>query len=256
MSIQNILECFYEIALISYRYFRLSIFPILFLVSVYYFFNTSDNRNGRKISIYSLFAIILSINPIIYSILLKFVDFESYYRVYWISIIPLIITLFLTELQYHPSKMNKLIIYVTLLSIIVTGKLSYLSNDFGFSDNLYKLNDSVIQTVELIKSYGNDNDIIVLCSDGFDLQVRQYEPSIKLINAQYQVNQKNEEIKQLSEAVNQEQVNLYPFTSLIQSLQVDFIILNSNQKMLNSDFNAIKFISDKTEFQIYKLVNR
>lgn len=256
MSIQNILEYFYEIALISYRYFRLSIFPILFLVSVYYFIYKSDNRNGREISIYSLIAIIFSINPIIYSILLKFVDYESYYRIYWISFIPLIISLFLTELQSHPSKVNRLILYVTLLSIIVTGKLSYLSNDFSFSDNLYKLNNSVIKTSEFIMSYEDDNEIIVLCSNGFDLQVRQYEPRIKLINAQYQVNQKNEEIKQLSEAVNQEQVNLYPFTSLIQSLQIDFIILNTNQKMMNSDFNGIKFISDEIEFQIYKVVNQ
>jgi len=246
-----------NLGLVCFRYFRLSVIPILLIIALFFYLR-SDKRQKFIGFIYPLTVLILVLNPLTYYLVRKLVDFDSYIRVFWIAFIPIILSLFVTDLvSGNMSKPIKALILIVLsFSLFFTGKLAYLSGDFERAENPYKLSQSVIEASDAIVRDAAGKDICVLNIPEFGYQSRQYEPSIKLIQAArpyFQLNTVNHQASVLIQAIDHETVDLGLVSDSLTQSNINYLVIRPEQDIIDCQNIDTTVIYLSNDYAVYRV---
>jgi hypothetical protein len=242
---------------VNYRYFRLSVIPVILIIALI-FYSKSIKHQKFIGFIYPLTALIIVINPISFILIRKLVDLDSYIRVLWIAFIPIIISLLITDIISSSIKKSyKAIFLIAIsLSLLFTGKFAYLSGDFERAENPYKLSQSVIEATEAIVRDAKGKNIVILNNPDFAYHARQYDPSIKLVQAArpyFKLNSIASAGGALIHEINQESINLDRVSDHLIRLNINYLVISPGQVISHSENVLIRLVYLSSEYKVYQV---
>lgn len=173
------------------RYAGGGMYLALFFISLIYIYFSPDAKSVKKdLGAYSLFALIIVLFPpaayIINAVIFDHgsPDTTVFWRTYWIIPIILLIAYCSETITYRQkNKSNKVLIFLSCCAVIVLcGKFLFTSEQFGRSENKYKLPEEAVIISDIIEDDANARDVVpkLAASDSITPYIRQYDAGIKL----------------------------------------------------------------------------
>lgn len=151
---------------------------IYYLVCVIRLFITEKRKEYRILFVYMpAIVLLLFFNPLVAKLMATFADDEIYYRIMWL--IPVTVTIAYTVVDLFCSLKGKLRIAIPVLSIIlliVGGKLVYLDAEYSLAENEYHVPQSVVDICDELVIPGRE--VMVAFPTEMLAYVRQYTPLI------------------------------------------------------------------------------
>ncbi|MGL6294101.1 hypothetical protein, partial [Eubacterium aggregans] len=144
-----------------------------------------DNRDGDRYSFgYMTCALCLTVyNPFFIQVLMKILHFENeYYRFMWLLPTAAIIACAFIRLLKRVSLkcLKGSIVVIAAMLFVITGPISYARSNFTWQENIYKVSNELIETVNIIKMDSDNENHVVVYEQDFNFVVRQYDASIHL----------------------------------------------------------------------------
>lgn len=158
----------------------------LFICSMIYVF-LDHNEQVKKVFVGHtlLFSFIYWCPVTAYIIAIYCIGAETYWRMFWLLPVTIIIAYVFTKLfDYANGIIKKCLLFVIIMVLIVDcGSRIYNSTNFQPATNPYKLNQTVVDAADIIRAHADEygvEDIGVLPADLFALELRIYDASIRM----------------------------------------------------------------------------
>lgn len=224
----------------------------LFILALIYLFFKEENKTKRIFFIYFQFLIFLVVfNPIFNKLVGPIFKSSVYWRVYWT--IPLGITIAYSIVKVTTElckgKCKKTILYICfILSIIMSGKLIYTSENYQKVNNLYKIPDESILVAQIIQ---NDNSEYkkAIVPDNLVAYIRQFDSSIELAYKREPTGYENHPIVTPLRLGDTEWIS-----KVAKEKKCNYIVVDKNIP-LSLDFSYFGFnaLAETPKFTIYKI---
>ena len=113
------------------------------------------------------------------------IGYGTYWRMFWILPVTMMIAYVLTKIFDHADNgIKKIFLFITIVFLILDcGSRIYNPNNFQPASNPYKLNQAVVDAADIIRAHADANgveDVGVLPADGFVVELRQYDAGIRM----------------------------------------------------------------------------
>lgn len=178
---ENLYDSWFNILVIFERCRGNGYMWILFAISVIYLLIKEKNMDKKVILvIYPILAMLLIFCPLFFYALEPILD-DTYYRIFWILPIGIIIAYAFTDLIYTFSKkyVQFPIFIASIVIIAMCGKFIYTENNFSKVHNLYKIPDEAKWVIDII-SEDELKEKYALVPAEITPYVRQVNSKIKL----------------------------------------------------------------------------
>lgn len=153
----------------------------LFAIAVIYLLIKEKNMDRKVLLvIYPIIAAFLIFCPFFFDVLEPFLE-DTYYRIFWILPIGIVIAYAFTDLMYTFSKkyVQFPIFIASIVIIAFCGKFIYTENNFSKVYNLYKIPDEAKWVIDIISE-----DTL---KDKFALVPAEITPYVRQINSKIQL---------------------------------------------------------------------
>ena len=172
-------------------YLKDNILTLIFLLAFIYLVKKSEKNTKKNILVVCLGAILFAFNGVIYAIIEKLGEGETYYRFFWICPIVLISAYFIIEiLTSKISWKNKSIIGILIVVYCVfNGSISF-EKWTNIPENIYQLNNDIIQIADLIDEKSDGQRVALLDDSSLTHYIREYNSNIiTKLDGTYYLNQ-------------------------------------------------------------------
>lgn len=235
----------------------------LFFVSLLYICVSLDDKKIQKyLVLYAIISIACFFCPFIAHAYIKYVDANTYWRVFWLVPVALITAyaavLMILKLD---GKAKKILCTVAIIGIIaLCGKWVYTSENFQKTLNLYKLPPEVIQLSQSMLA--EENNALIVVPAEITPYFNQYTAQIQQVYLRNGVRNYNDENYNLIYDImtgNDENViseSLPEFKEALKNSSVDFLVLREDMPIYPymGNLNA-QYIGDYGVYELYKLEN-
>lgn len=156
------------------NYFGDTFFLIILLFGVVCILIKRDSKVNKKL-LYALGGFCVSF-PILFVIFAILGMKSVFYRVLWILPLSLITGIGFTWIQKRKKDGNSLYVLCICILILLVGNICFEPNRLSFPENIYKLDDEVIEVAKIMEEDSEKENIIVIGEMPFMIQIRQYSP--------------------------------------------------------------------------------
>lgn len=158
----------------------------LFICAIIYVF-LDHNEQVKKVFLGHtlLFSFIYWCPVTAYIIAIYCIGADTYWRMFWMLPVTIFIAYVFTRLFDHANGwIKKSLLFVTIVVLVMDcGSRIYNSTNFQPATNPYKLNQTVVDAADIIRTHADENgveDIGVLPADIFALELREYDAGIRM----------------------------------------------------------------------------
>lgn len=156
---------------------------LIFFVSLLYIYIIESRKDTRSLlCYYPLITLLVVFNPLIAYIIIKLIEEQVYWRMFWILPITCVVAYAATAMVVRVSEKPKKIVAIIALTaiIIMGGKFIFTSDNYSKPSNWYKL---PAQTIEVCNIIENDSkgDIRVVVPEELGVSLRQYDANIQMV---------------------------------------------------------------------------
>lgn len=117
-------------------------------------------------------------NPLVALPMIKLFNIDiRYYRYFWLLPLPILLGYYLIKLLEHCNKPCKILVGIVVLISCVAGR-EYIMTHSGIPQNIYKVDQNVVDMAELIHSDSEKEENIVLYDITFFYDMRTYDPTV------------------------------------------------------------------------------
>lgn len=240
-----------------------SMYLAIWLLAMLYIYLTEENKKIKTFFLgYSLTVIFVIIcNPIIYKLLGSILTIDTYWRLFWILPVGIVIAYAAVKLIFSIQEKNKKI--VTILTIFITiiasgscvykyfdiskvKEFDYLNYNFAKVNNLYKIPDEAFEISKIISEHDSENKK-VMAPEEIVPYIRQYDACIHLVYGRNPWGyEDNENLKMLYAG------NIKDLIPKLDELNSNYIIFRKETE-LNDDISKYSYeLIDETEnYNIY-----
>lgn len=169
---------------VFYEYFGGNWWILLLLAAAVIFIFINNFDNDRQKLGYTVITLLLTVyNPLFIKLLMKVLHFENeYYRFIWLLPVAVLIgCAFIRLIEKMQSKwVQGGIVVVAVILFAMTAPISYAQDNFSWQENIYKVPNELIETINIIKSDSSGKDPTVVFEQEYNFIARQYDASIHL----------------------------------------------------------------------------
>lgn len=116
--------------------------------------------------------------PVLYIVCGKFKMSSVFYRFLWAFPLSVIISIFMTRLMEKSNHKKMMGCLLVIISILLLNNIGLDISAWKMSDNLYMLDEEILQVGDMIEEDSEEENIVVLGEVDFMLQIRQYSSRI------------------------------------------------------------------------------
>lgn len=172
----------------SLSFFSIYIFAIIYILK---------NKKGTKKYVLGYMPIIVFItafNPFIVSEVVEKLELmDRYYRYNWILPVSLTISIVLVDIIFRSQKVfDKLVIFFLIFLLICSAGVRFEYDHDGGRENIYKINDEVIEVSDIIHNYTDANFVMAYYGYGLAIEMRTYDATILTHTSIYQLRMPND----------------------------------------------------------------
>ena len=228
------------------------IFMGLFFVALIYLTLTEKNENARTILISgSVYVIVMIFFPITYFIYVNYVDRTTYWRIWWMVPVGII-------LGYAGAKLvGKHRITGLLLSLFVFvlgGKFVYSTGNFAPEENKYQLPQNMINICDYLEETDEDGNIKAAFPPEFLETVRQYDINIVMPYGREELYTGKPEAFYV--AMKSENTDFRRLALYCASFQTEYIVINEKNRFSNDPrTSGFELLQNIDGYQIYQYKN-
>ena len=132
----------------------------------------------KRIVIAMALGSILVFNELIYRIFVMAGEGITYYRLLWIVPIVFIVAVFVVESVTKLRKGAQIIVVCISVLAVVMFSEQITTEKFAFPDNMYQIDNDVIQVADKVMELTNGEPAYFLDNGGLDMSIRQYDARI------------------------------------------------------------------------------
>lgn len=142
-------------------------------------------KKARYLFVWQLFVLLATVyNPILMNVLIQKMDFElEYYRFFWILPMPFLLSYGLIFWKDRMSaKWAKILLTAAVIAAVLVVNQDAISRfaSFPLPQNVYKVEDDLLAIDTIIHENSKDEEPRVALPLEYNLQARQYDPSLRL----------------------------------------------------------------------------
>lgn len=207
----------------------------LFFVSLLFLFIAYKDR--RELWVYpNLLILLILFNPVLKTILNRYFltggTFGVSWRIWWIIPIPFLIALMFTKgLDYVKGKEKIFVTILICLTIVVSGRFIFNSDNFSRTQNAFQLPSEVIEVSRII-----DEDLALREPDMQNVvavrdvawRIRLYNPEIRMYYGRHP-NRRARNSEMISEIINSSIPDFQELNSLLEESKVTHLVIFRNQ---------------------------
>ncbi len=203
---------------------------ILFVLAFIYLF-IFEKRKPRRIMLVYVPAIVLLIffNPLFFKFFYSLVGEEIYFRIIWL--LPVTIVLGYTVVHIAERLQGKKRLFFCLVSVVllmISGKLVYSSPLYSVAENQYHVPDEVVEICDAIKVEGRE--VMAAFPEEFLLYVRQYSADVCMPYGRDSLGYYDE----FNGLMNQDEIDAEKLSVLAKERSCHYVIIHED-KVLNGD---------------------
>lgn len=218
-------------------YFEGSIYPIV-LVLLIFFLVKRKNILAKKLVVSCV--IYLLFIPIVYMVCSR-VDLASVtYRLLWVFPLSIIVAVLAVDIIEKSERKKIALCLVILIEMLLLGNVALYADAWKVPDNLYLLDDEIVQIGNLIENDSGGEMTIVVGELDFMGQIRQYSPRVcwGYTNRKYMMNADESHTENASYRIaGAIQNHYYPdgmsVIGDLEELAVDYIIIYRDNPFQN-----------------------
>lgn len=224
-----------------------SVFIILLAVGCYYLLQGKQEVLKKAVIFPCLFYTIFVMNSFTMKILYEKLGFETRgYRFMWMYPILLLIAYLGVRLLYGIEAGRKRWFFAFFL-ILVTYVTMNTENATYRTENIYKVQDELLETTKLIHEQGDEEPWVYYEDANLYLTSRQYDPSIKILYYQDAVTEPLSRAKKEGSSWDNQE-----YHDWITNLGLRYLVVNQDTTVLEGG-QFFKLIAETEKSRIYQV---
>lgn len=207
-------------------------FPYMGLFFLSLIFSYVVFRKKRELWVYpNLLVLLLLFNPFIKGILNRyFLEGDVSWRMWWIIPIPFLISVMFTKtLDFVKGKERVFLSIIICLTIVVSGRFVFNSNNFTWAQNSFHLPHDIIEISRIIMDDSLEQGIVehnVVAVTDVAWRLRMYNPEIQMLYGRHPTSFVGVHSVEIHQIINSEQPDFERADSLFREDGVLYIVLN------------------------------
>ncbi|MEI8198966.1 MAG: hypothetical protein WCG21_02805 [Eubacteriales bacterium] len=240
------------------QYFGVGSYMLLYISSLIYIYATEKKKIIRDLLFYyPLLVLAVIFNPLIAYVIMKFIENQVYWRMFWILLLTIIIAYAATMIVQRISR-NYGKVVVTLFIIIIMilgGKFIFTPANYSTSFNWYKLPVQTIEVCNIIENDSNTKIRVVVPAD-LEVSVRQYDANIQMPYGRdgYDNTGALSETGRAFHSLMQDSVlNVELISSYMRGFECNYIVIKKTTVLSeNLEISGYKFVASTDSYNIYR----
>lgn len=222
------------------KYMGTGLTVIWFVIALIYLFLCEERKPRRILFVYTpVFILLLFFNPLFVKMFCFLAESEIYFRTCWLLPIIIVIAYAVVHITGRmKEKKAALFAVISVLLILVSGKLVYSNPLYSRAQNIYHVPDSVVHICDAVRVPGRE--VMAAFPEEMLLYVRQYSPYVCMpYGREVLMGGYNE----LNAAMEKEVIDMEQLAPLAREAGCHYVILKADKEIMGSpaDYGWIRF---------------
>lgn len=167
-----------DLTTVFQKYMGTGMIFVWFCIALIYLFFKESNRERRIMFLYvPVIILIILFQPLFFRVFFRFLGSEIYFRFCWLLPVSVVIAASVVQFSSEfEGRKQRLVVALSVLVIMVCGKLVYSNPLYTWAENAYHVPQAVVRLCDRIHLEGAE--VRAAFPQEFLLYVRQYDPTI------------------------------------------------------------------------------